>query len=164
MTTSSIAADYDVLVAGFGPTGAVATGMLGRLGHRTLVIDRLTGIYDKPRAIALDHEIFRHFDNMGLAAAISPYVEPFTASEHFGADGQLIRRIDMVSKPYPLGYTPSMVFTQPPVEAALRAHAAAYDSVEIELGTELIGFDQSPDQVTLHLRDDKNATRSVTAD
>jgi 3-(3-hydroxy-phenyl)propionate hydroxylase len=57
-----------------------------------------------------------------------------------------------------------MVFTQPPVEAALREHAAAYDSVEVELGTELLGFDQSPTHVTLHLRDDKEATRSVTAD
>ncbi|WP_339472600.1 hypothetical protein, partial [Pseudomonas sp. EL_65y_Pfl1_R83] len=27
-------------------------------------------------------------------------------------DGQLIRRIDMVARPYPLGYTPSMVFSQ----------------------------------------------------
>jgi len=32
-----------------------------------------------------------------------------------------------------------MVFTQPPVEAALREHAASYDSVEVELGTELLG-------------------------
>ena len=70
----------------------------------------------------------------------------------------------MVPEPYPLGYTPSMVFTQPPVEAALRAHAAAYPSVEVELGTELVGFDQSPDQVILQLRDGKGATRSVTAD
>ena len=70
----------------------------------------------------------------------------------------------MVPEPYPLGYTPSMVFTQPPVEAALREHAAAYDSVEVELGTELLGFEQSPDHVTLHLRDDSDATRSVTAD
>ena len=93
-----------------------------------------------------------------------PYIAPFPASQHFGAKGQLIRRIDMVAKPYPLGYTPTMVFTQPPVEAALRAHAAAYDSVEVELGTELIGFEQSPDHVTLHLRDDSGATRSVTAD
>ncbi len=163
MTTSSIAADYDVLVAGFGPTGAVATGMLGRLGHRTLVIDRLTGIYDKPRAIALDHEIFRHFDNMGLAAAISPYVEPFTASEHFGADGQLIRRIDMVSKPYPLGYTPSMVFSQPPVEAELRRHAVSFPSVRAELGVELIDLVQTPDYVEARLRDPDGQLRSVTA-
>ena len=93
-----------------------------------------------------------------------PYIAPFPASQHFGARGQLIRRIDMVPEPYPLGYTPSMVFTQPPVEAALRAHAAAYDSVDVELGTELIGFDQSPHHVTLHLRDDRQAKRSVTAD
>jgi len=37
---------------------------------------------------------------------------------------QLIRRIDMVPEPYPQGYVPSMVFTQPPVEAAIREHAA----------------------------------------
>jgi 3-(3-hydroxy-phenyl)propionate hydroxylase len=70
----------------------------------------------------------------------------------------------MVAEPYPLGYTPSMVFTQPPVEAALREHAAAYDSVEVELGTELLGFEQSTDRVTLHLRNDRGATRDVTAD
>jgi 3-(3-hydroxy-phenyl)propionate hydroxylase len=70
----------------------------------------------------------------------------------------------MVAEPYPLGYTPSMVFTQPPVEAALREHAAAYDSVEVELGTELLGFTQSTDRVTLHLRNDRGVTRDVTAD
>jgi 3-(3-hydroxy-phenyl)propionate hydroxylase len=57
-----------------------------------------------------------------------------------------------------------MVFTQPPVEAALRAHAAAYASVDVELGTELLGFDQAPDHVTLHLRDDHGIARAVTAD
>ena len=44
------------------------------------------------------------------------------------------------------------------VQQQFGAHAAAYDSIDIELGTELIGFDQSPDHVTLHLRDDRNAT------
>src|SRR4029077_16997483 len=127
-------------------------------------IERSTTIYDKPRAIALDHEVLRVLDNLGVAERVLPYIAPFDLSEHLGADGQLIRRIGMQGKPYPLGYAPTMVFTQPPVEAALRAHAAAYDSVDIELGTELIGFDQSPDHVTLHLRDDGHATRSVTAD
>lgn len=156
--------DYGVVVVGHGPTGVIAASLLGDRNIRTLAIDRARDVYDKPRAIAIDHEILRLLDNLGAAERVKPYIAPFPASQHFGARGQLIRRIDMVPKPYPLGYTPSMVFTQPPVEAALRAHAAAYDSVEIELGTELIGFDQSPDQVTLHLRDDKNATRSVTAD
>ncbi|KZD24940.1 bifunctional 3-(3-hydroxy-phenyl)propionate/3-hydroxycinnamic acid hydroxylase [Tardiphaga robiniae] len=156
--------DFQVVLIGHGPSGAVAASLLGDLGIRTLAIDRQRDVYDKPRAIAIDHEILRLLDNIGAAERVLPYVAPFPASQHFGAKGQLIRRIDMVAEPYPLGYTPSMVFTQPPVEAALREHAAAYDSVEVELGTELLGFEQSTDRVTLHLRDDRGTTRAVTAD
>jgi 3-(3-hydroxy-phenyl)propionate hydroxylase len=163
MTDMAGASDYDVLVVGFGPSGAVAAGKLGRLGHRTLVIDRLAAVYDKPRAIALDHEIFRHFDNMGLTDAVSPYIEPFTASEHFGVDGQLIRRIDMVAKPYPLGYTPSMVFSQPEVEAELRRHATGFSNVRAELGVELLDLVQTSDRVEAHLKDSDGRSRSVTA-
>jgi 3-(3-hydroxy-phenyl)propionate hydroxylase len=156
--------DFQVVVVGHGPSGAIAASLLGDRGIRTLAIDRQLEVYDKPRAIAIDHEILRLLDNIGAAERVLPYVAPFPASQHFGAKGQLIRRIDMVAEPYPLGYTPSMVFTQPPVEAALREHAAAYDSVEVELGTELLGFTQSTDGVTLHLRDDRGTTRAVTAD
>ncbi|MCP3367914.1 bifunctional 3-(3-hydroxy-phenyl)propionate/3-hydroxycinnamic acid hydroxylase [Bradyrhizobium cajani] len=163
MTDTAGATDYDVLVVGFGPTGAVAAGQLGRLGHRTLVIDRLAAVYDKPRAIALDHEIFRHFDNMGLAEAVSPYIEPFTASEHFGVDGRLIRRIDMVAKPYPLGYTPSMVFNQPAVEAELRRHATSFSNVRAELGVELLDLVQTSDRVGARLKDRDGRHRFVTA-
>jgi 3-(3-hydroxy-phenyl)propionate hydroxylase len=156
--------DFQVVVIGHGPSGAVAASLLGDRGIRTLAIDRQLEVYDKPRAIAIDHEILRLLDNIGAAERVLPYVAPFPASQHFGAKGQLIRRIDMVAEPYPLGYTPTMVFTQPPVEAALREHAAAYDSVAVELGTELLGFTQSTDRVTLQLRNDRGVTRDVTAD
>ena len=127
-------------MVGHGPSGAIAASLLGDRNIRTLAIDRQRDVYDKPRAIAIDHEILRLLDNLGAAERVLPYIAPFPASQHFGAKGQLIRRIDMVPEPYPLGYTPTMVFTQPPVEAALRAHAAAYDSVDVELGTELHRF------------------------
>ncbi|MCJ7995550.1 bifunctional 3-(3-hydroxy-phenyl)propionate/3-hydroxycinnamic acid hydroxylase [Rhizobium cremeum] len=154
---------YDVLVVGFGPAGAVAAGMLGARGHSTLVVDRLTEIYDKPRAIALDHEIMRHFDNMGIADEVLPYIAPFTASQHFGAEGQLIRRIDMVPEPYPLGYTPSMVFTQPPVEAVMRKHAESFDCVTVELGMEMTSLDPHADEVVAVLKDASGETRKVAA-
>lgn len=154
---------YDVAVIGFGPSGAVAASLLGSRGIRTLAIDRQECVYDKPRAIAIDHEILRHFDNLGIADAIKPYIAPFPASEHFGAKGQLIRRIDMVPEPYPLGYIPTMVFSQPPVEALLRAHAQTYPSVKVELGTELIGIEQTEKQATLHLKEKSGAGRTVSA-
>jgi 3-(3-hydroxy-phenyl)propionate hydroxylase len=158
-----IANDYQVVVVGFGPSGAVASCLLGSHGLRTLAIDRLRDVYDKPRAIAIDHEIMRHLDNLGVAGRVLPHVAPFPASQHFGAEGQLIRRIDMVPEPYPQGYVPSMVFTQPPVEAAIREHAASYPSVDVELGVELVGLEQSQDGVTLHLRGDSGRASTVSA-
>jgi 3-(3-hydroxy-phenyl)propionate hydroxylase len=156
--------DYQVVVVGFGPSGAVASCLLGSHGIRTLAIDRLREVYDKPRAIAIDHEIMRHLDNLGVASKVLPYVAPFPASQHFGAKGQLIRRIDMVPEPYPQGYVPSMVFTQPPVEAAIREHAMSYPSVSAELGVEWLGLEQDEDGVSLHLRGDNGRSKTVRAD
>jgi 3-(3-hydroxy-phenyl)propionate hydroxylase len=65
-------------------------------------------VYEIPRAISLDHEILRVFQQLGLVDAIAPHMEPFTPSEYYGVDGQLIRRMTMVAPPYPQGYTPSM--------------------------------------------------------
>ena len=155
--------DFDVVVVGFGPAGAIATGLLGQAGLRTLAIDRSTTVYEKPRAIAIDHEILRVLQNMGVAEQVLPHVAPFPASEHFGVDGQLIRRVDMVQPPYPLGYIPSMVFTQPPVEAALRAHAVSWPSVELRLGVEFVSLHQDDGCVTLRLQAPGGEPYDVTA-
>jgi 3-(3-hydroxy-phenyl)propionate hydroxylase len=154
---------YDVAVVGFGPAGAVCAGLLGRLGLRTLVVDRLREVYDKPRAFALDHEILRVFQNLGVADAIAPYTAPFTPSEYYGVDGQLIKRLGSVPPPYPLGWPPNVVFSQPPAEEALRACVSAMPSVEVRLGVELTGLDQDRDGVTLALRDDSGTAHNARA-
>ena len=154
--------DFDVVVNGFGPAGATLACLLGAQGIRTLVVDRLTEVYDKPRAFAMDHEIMRVFQNIGLADAIQPFIAPFTASEHYGVDGQLIRRLTMIEPPYPLGWIPSMVFRQPPLEAALRARVHATPGVTVALGEELVALSQNADQVGVTLQRDGIA-REVTA-
>jgi 3-(3-hydroxy-phenyl)propionate hydroxylase len=146
-------AQYDVAIIGFGPTGAVAAGLLGQAGHRVFVADKAREVYDKPRAFALDHEIMRIFQQLDLAGTIEPWTAPFTASEYYGVDGQLIKRLDMVPPPYPLGYTPNLVFRQPPVEAALRARVAQLPGVEVALGSEAVGLAQDTGGVTLTVND-----------
>ena len=154
--------DYDVAIIGCGPAGATAACLLGAHGLCVLIVDRATEVYDKPRAFALDHEIMRVFQNLGLADAIAPHLAPFSASEHYGVDGQLIRRLTMIEPPYPLGWTPSMVFRQPPLEAALRARVRATPGVEMALGEELLSFTQDDDKVVLTLARDATQ-RAVTA-
>ena len=87
-------------MVGFGPTGAVAAGPARQAGLKVCVCDRTRGVYDKPRAIALDHEILRVFQQLGVIDDVMPHLEPFTPSEYFGVDGQLIRRMTMVEPPF----------------------------------------------------------------
>jgi len=145
------ATPFDVAIVGFGPSGAVAAALLGQAGHRVYVCDRATAVYPRPRAIALDHEIMRVFQQLGLADAIVPHTEPFTDSCYHGVDGRLIRRMTMAPPPYPLAWTPSMVFTQPAVDATVRAAVARLPNVRIELGVEVTGLWQHDDVATLEI-------------
>jgi 3-(3-hydroxy-phenyl)propionate hydroxylase len=156
-------AAYDVVVVGFGPSGAVAAALLGQAGIRTLVVDRSHDVYPKPRAIALDHEIMRVFQNLGLADAIAPYCEPFTPSEYYGVDGRLIKRLATVEPPFPLGHTPSMVFTQPPVEEALRHHVQALSTVDVALGWRFAAVEQDDDAATVRFEDAEGKRVTVLA-
>jgi 3-(3-hydroxy-phenyl)propionate hydroxylase len=154
---------YDIAIAGFGPAGATAACMLGQLGYSVLVVDRLTGVYDKPRAFAMDHEILRVYQNLGVAEAMLPHIAPFLASEHYGVEGQLIRRLTMVDPPYPMGWTPSVVFLQPPIEEALRARVREIASVELVLGCEFVSLAQDEAGVTIDLRDAAGAPQQARA-
>ena len=84
---------YDVAVVGFGPSGAVPANLLGQAGLTTYVCDKASDVYEKPRAIALDHEIMRVFQQIGVAdkdtaeriAAMGPIAEPGVSVEQTGA-------------------------------------------------------------------------------
>jgi 3-(3-hydroxy-phenyl)propionate hydroxylase len=159
VSTSDI---YDVAIVGYGPAGQVAAGLLGQRGLKVYVCERLPDVYEIPRAISLDHEIMRVFQQLGVVEAIEPYTEPFTNSEYFGVDGQLIRRMTMVAPPYPQGYTPSIVFTQPPVERALRARVAQLPNVKVDLGVGMSALAQDDEGVTLQI-DAEGQRRTVHA-
>ena len=144
---------FDVAIVGCGPTGVVLAGLLGLAGHKVHVCDRLSGVHQIPRAIAMDHEILRVLQQLGVLDEVIAHVEPFTPSEYFSVDGQLIRRMTMVAPPYPQGHTPSVVFTQPPVETILRERVAAMPNVSLALGVAMTGFEQDADGVTLRYND-----------
>jgi 3-(3-hydroxy-phenyl)propionate hydroxylase len=154
---------YDIAIAGFGPAGATAACTLGQMGYSVLVVDRLTDVYDKPRAFAMDHEILRVYQNLGVAEAMRPHLAPFLPSEHYGADGQLIRRLTMIDPPYPMGWTPSVVFLQPPIEKVLRAKVRELPSVELAIGCEFVSLAQDAEGVTLDLRDAAGTAQQARA-
>jgi 3-(3-hydroxy-phenyl)propionate hydroxylase len=152
---------YDAAVIGCGPVGSICAALLGSRGLRTLVIERAPAIYDKPRAFALDHEVMRILQNIGVADAVLPHTAPFTPSEYYGADGQLIKRLGSVPPPWPQGWPPNLVFNQPGLEAALRERLKAFPSVEVALGVELQDLVQDGPTVTLKVEGKTFHTRYV---
>lgn len=152
---SDVNDSFDVAVVGLGPTGAACTALAGSLGLKVIAIEREQAVYDKPRAFALDHEVMRVFEDLGIADAVAPHTAPFTPSEYYGVDGQLIKRLGALPPPWPLGWPPSMVFNQPAVDALLRDRAASVAEVAF---SELEALDQSRKEVRLRLRD-----RTITA-
>jgi 3-(3-hydroxy-phenyl)propionate hydroxylase len=155
--------EFDVVIVGFGPAGAIAACWLGQAGVKTLVVEKSHTIWEIPRAIALDHEILRVFQNIGVVDEVLPYTAPFGASEHYGAAGQLIRSIGVVPPPHPLGYLPNMVFTQPAVERILRARAESHSAVTVELGEEVTGLDEKRSGVSVTIRDEAGREEAVEA-
>jgi len=155
--------EFEVAIVGFGPAGAVAACWLGQAGVKTLVVEKSRTVWEIPRAMALDHEILRIFQNIGIVDKVLPHTAPFGASEHYGVAGQLIRSIGVIPPPYPQGYFPNMVFTQPPVERILRERVAEHATVTVNLGAQLVGLSHQEEGVLLTTRDEAGRVAETKA-
>ncbi len=155
---------YDVIIAGLGPTGATLAGLLGQAGVRVAVFDRLPDLYPLPRAIGLDHEAMRIFQQLGLAEKIMPHIAAYRPSEYLGMDGQLIKRLDTLPEPHVLGWAPNYVFDQPALERVLRERLSSLLTVEVFVASEIEDTGQDADGVWADVRVQGEATvRRFTA-
>lgn len=145
-------APLDVLVAGYGPTGATLAALLGRRGWRVAVVDAAAAIYDKPRAITADHEALRIFQEIGIADEVAAASVPHPGTDYLGLEGQVIKRFYPAPPPELLGWTPSFMFVQPELEATLRRAVERLPAVQAGLSQALVDFEQDDDGVTARLR------------
>src|SRR5580704_855918 len=143
---------YDAAIVGFGPVGAVLANIFGKAGLRTLVVERTPDIYDKPRAINIDHEVMRILQAVDLADAVDAICVPHTGTEYRGIDDRLIKLFAPPKRPYPLGWTPNLMFIQPEFEAVLRKGAARYANVDILLEHEMLAIGQDAGEVRLSIK------------
>ena len=143
---------FDVAIVGLGPVGAVFANLLAQDGLRIAVVERATGIYDKPRAITLDHEALRVLQAIGLANVMEQAIAPHNGSHYLGVDGELIKIFDPMPPPFPLGWTPNVTFVQPEMEQALRDRLAGFANAWIILAAGGVSLRQDDDIVTLTAR------------
>jgi 3-(3-hydroxy-phenyl)propionate hydroxylase len=155
--------DFDVTVVGCGPVGALAANLAAKAGLSVLAIDREAVPHPLPRAVHLDHEMMRLFQDAGLAHAILPGLRETEGHLHVGADRGVIRYMGTAGRPKPFGWSNDYFFYQPELEQRLRDGLARFATVDVRLGTELEAFEQDGEGVTLHLRGGNGTERVRSA-
>ena len=140
---------YDVAIVGCGPVGAIFANLLSVYGLRIAVAERAAEIYDKPRAITIDHEVLRVFQACGLADFMERSIAPHPGTHYLGVDGDVIKIFDLMPPPYPLAWTPTVTFLQPDTERALRECLVSRANIDLLLETPVTAFEQDKYSVTL---------------
>jgi 3-(3-hydroxy-phenyl)propionate hydroxylase len=147
--SEDLSALHDVAIVGYGPVGATFANLLSGYGLKIAVVEQAADIYDKPRAITIDHEVLRVFQACGLAGTMEKGIAPHPGTHYLGVDREIIKIFDPMPPPYPLGWVPTATMVQPDVERALREKLAGYAGAEVFLSARATGFAQNENGVAL---------------
>ena len=139
----------DVLIVGFGPAGAALATLLDRYGVATVVVDKATGIFRAPRAIALDNEALRVLQLCGLEEDAFATVAIPDVRMHSPYFGQYSRAITAGEID---GHPRLVTFFQPELEQVLRQRLQASRHVQVHLGMELLSFTDAEPSVVAEFR------------
>jgi 3-(3-hydroxy-phenyl)propionate hydroxylase len=149
--TVTTPAVYDVAVIGYGPTGATAANLLGRLGLKVLVVERDPDIYGRARAISTDEEVMRIWQSVGLADRLQQDMLADRPLNFVDADG--VPFIDRKITPRGNGHPPQLFLYQPAVDRVLREGVQRFSSVDVLLEHECLRVLPKGDAVELMLAD-----------
>ncbi len=157
--------DYEVIIAGAGPVGLTLANLLGQHGIRTLLLEKELNPPDEPRAVALDDESLRIWQQCGLIAAIMPFVAQ-------GEEGEVVftyrsragkALFNMVQRGRPYGYARGNVFLFHRVLEVLRKGAGRFASLDLRSGWTVERYEQQKDGLLLFARDPEGVTHSFKA-
>lgn len=158
-----IAAMYDVVQIGYGPVSQALALMLGRQKRKVLVCERWNERYPLPRAVCIDHELYRVLWANGMGSVLPEITERGPLYQWFNADWRQLLEIDWSADSISGGPEVNFVH-QPTVEQALDVAVAGQATVDTLLGWEAVSIRQSDNFAEIDLREVESGERkTVTA-
>ncbi len=144
--------EYDVAVVGYGPTGQMASILLGEMGHRVAAFERWPATYPLPRAVHYDDEIARVFQKAGIASEVREITDPVPDFyEWRNRDDEILLRLDW-SQQGISGWPVANFFSQPDLQKVLDGKAKSLPTVEVNGGWEVQEISHHDDRVELTVR------------
>lgn len=113
---------YPVAIIGAGPVGVTAATLLAQYGVESLVLDRWPDLYPQPRAVHLDHEVYRILDRLGIGTEFEAISRPGLGLRLLNPDLTVLAEFQREPEQSRHGHPESNMFDQPELEALLRSN------------------------------------------
>ncbi len=156
---------HDFVIVGYGPVGQVAANLLGQQGHRVVVFETATSIYNMPRAVHFDAEVMRIFQSVGLAESVLPTTAPIKGVDFLKGDGGILFGLRTPQRRTLNGWNGDYMFYQPRLEEVLQTGVERFENVEVHAGHEVLDIRATDDSVEVDVKQlQTGSTFTVTAD
>ncbi len=154
---------YDVVQIGYGPVSEILALALARQGHRVAVFERWTERYPLPRAVCIDHELYRVLSALGMGRQLPSVSHAGPQYRWFNAEWKELLAIDWSAESISGG--PEVHFIhQPTLETMFDEAVRASPQVELNLGWEAMEITQTCDHAQVVVRQaETGRTRTVRA-
>lgn len=151
-----------VAIVGAGPVGKTAALLLASYGVASVVIEKGNGLSDEPKAISVDDETLRIYQQAGVVDDVLKIIVPGLGTKYFDSDGEPLF-VGGSPRLGRFGYPFKNPFSQPELEQVLHEALHGESLVTYLTEHEVVGVEQTADDVTLTLVGETGARNDLRA-
>lgn len=144
--------DFDIIQIGYGPVSKVSALLLERMGWKVGIFERWGEVYPLPRAVCIDHEVFRLLHAAGLGPIVDKVTSAAPPYRWYNADWKQLLEIDWPRGSVSGGSEVNFVH-QPTLETELDAEVKRRNNIKVFFEHDFISAKQTADQVIVEVRD-----------
>lgn len=144
--------DFDVIQIGYGPVSKLSALLLDKLGWKVAVFERWGEVYPLPRAVCIDHEIYRMLHTVGLGKVIDKVKDTAPPYRWYNAEWKELLMIDWPKGSISGGSEVNFIH-QPSFEKELDIEITSRNNISVFFEHEFMEIQQNSEHVTVKVKD-----------